>query len=159
MKLLPRTRERFESKFCIAPTGCWLWQKHKDPGGYGIFSHKHTAYKAHRFAFMLYVGEIPDGLKVCHKCDVRSCVNPSHLFLGTQKDNVQDCVAKGRRSRLVGPKTGFKYKQETIDAIRKDYADGIAQSKIAKKFGIDASYVSQILHNKVWNREPAKEIK
>src|SRR3989337_1119363 len=108
-------RERFESYIMPEPnTGCWLWcgawkdQKHGKIYG-TITIHCHSV-RAHRVAWELYVGPVPKGLKVLHKCDVQPCVNPSHLFLGTQKDNVSDCYKKGRRRT--------KLSREQIIAIR-----------------------------------------
>lgn len=77
--------------------GCWEWTAHLFDAGYGGFAVTHSKkVGAHRFSYALHYGEIPAGLSVLHKCDNRSCVNPQHLFLGTQGDNVRDCVAKGR---------------------------------------------------------------
>lgn len=82
---------------------CWIWTGARYPAGYGAFGPKGTgAMGAHRYSWMLAHGEIPDGLSVLHKCDVRCCVNPAHLFLGTQKDNIADMVAKGRRRGRTG---------------------------------------------------------
>ena len=75
---------------------CWLWTGWKDWGGYGILTVKDKNIKAHRFSWELFFGPIPLGLKVLHKCDVRLCVNPDHLFLGTNLDNSRDMVNKGR---------------------------------------------------------------
>lgn len=77
---------------------CWIWTGARYALGYGAFGPKGTgAMGAHRYSWILAHGEIPAGMKVLHKCDVRCCVNPDHLFLGTQKDNIADMMAKGRR--------------------------------------------------------------
>lgn len=83
--------------------GCWLWTGSTDDKGYGrISSRKGRAgspEKAHRVAYEKYVGDIPKGKKVLHECDNPPCVNPVHLFLGGQKENMQDCSAKGRLNK------------------------------------------------------------
>ncbi len=84
---------------------CWIWTGARYALGYGAFGPKGTgAMGAHRYSWILAHGEIPTGMLVLHKCDVRCCVNPDHLFLGTQKDNIADMIAKGRRrGRNSGP--------------------------------------------------------
>jgi HNH endonuclease len=98
--------ERFLAKVNKSTTnGCWLWVGAMSTNGYGHFSLNRKITGSHRAAWRLFNGSIPDGYQVCHKCDVRCCVNPGHLFLGTQKDNIQDMVAKGRAAKpdVVGP--------------------------------------------------------
>lgn len=77
-------------------TGCWLWTGRLTDKGYGVISLKGKDHLTHRLSYMLHFGPIPDGLLVCHACDIPNCVNPDHLFLGTVTDNNRDCAAKGR---------------------------------------------------------------
>lgn len=94
------TQERFDEKWMPEPfSGCWLWTGALSGNGYGRLSFELHPVHAHRISWMLKHGVMPPlGIDVCHKCDVRMCVNPDHLFLGTRKDNVMDCINKGRRT-------------------------------------------------------------
>lgn len=88
-------KERFEEKFYVTP-GCWEWTATKSAKGYGQIRWKYEPMIASRVAYALYVGPIPDGLLVRHKCDNPGCVNPEHLELGTSADNSADMVKRGR---------------------------------------------------------------
>lgn len=100
-------RDRFNEKWIPEPnSGCWLWIAGTMIGGYGsiFIRHEGDDWKtrrsvfdgAHRVSWILHRGEIPENLRVCHHCDTPSCVNPSHLFLGTASDNTNDSIKKGR---------------------------------------------------------------
>ncbi len=78
---------------------CWGWTGTKHQFGYGSFSFKSKKINAHRFSYIVHCGPIPNGMCVLHKCDIPECVNPDHLFLGTQKDNMEDMASKGRKGK------------------------------------------------------------
>ncbi len=99
----PTLKERFDRSYIPVPeSGCWLWTAHVGKTGYGSICYKKKRTGSHRMSWMIHNGDIPEGLLVLHQCDTRSCVNPDHLFLGTYKDNAQDCIKKGRDNRLCG---------------------------------------------------------
>src|SRR5690348_5366798 len=148
-------RERFESFVWPDPiNGCWWWTGYIDPGpkdGYGRFQtgfgKNKTTEKAHRVAWELLVGPIPKGLCVLHRCDNRACVNPSHLFLGTHQDNVDDMIAKGRR---VPTPTGelnsnTVISTASIQRLKNERAKGKSQQALATMFHISQTHVSRIL--------------
>lgn len=113
--------------------------------------------KAHRVSYELHFGKIPKGLCVCHRCDNPPCVNPAHLFLGTIADNNADRESKGRGSDKRGiknPKAKLNYKLAC--KIRKQYAGGLSQQKIADRFEIAQAHVSRIIRGKLWSKEDAE---
>src|ERR1700743_415846 len=101
----PRTlesiRDSFDEFYTPEPnSGCWLWLRAFEPGAYGKIQIKGKCVGAHRMSWQVHKGPIPEGKLVLHKCDVRLCVNPDHLFLGSYFDNTMDAITKGRWSNL-----------------------------------------------------------
>ncbi len=107
IELSESDKERFWKNVRKQPgDGCWLWTGRKNPAGYGLFFVRPSVRFAHRLSCMMEFGEIPQGLVACHKCDVRNCVNPSHFFFGTNRENSYDRHLKGRNAS--GPEHGWK---------------------------------------------------
>lgn len=119
-------------------------QGYLDKDGYAEVSGK----KAHRLSYELFVGPIPPGINVCHKCDNLKCCNPEHLFLGTQKENIADMMRKGRKDSRYGERnTQNKLTEQQVIEI---YNSSEKQRAIAAKYGIDQSTVSNIKSGKLW---------
>ncbi len=119
--------------------GCWPWTASLDRWGYGqIMIHTPTGYtmaKAHRVAFEFSVGPIPDGLSVLHTCDNPACVNPAHLYCGTQKQNAADMVSRGR-STLAERNAQCKLTREQVIAIREARRQGTPGQQLAEEYGV-----------------------
>ena len=130
---------------------CWFWIAGKIDKGYGrINLGKNKLCLAHRFSWILKNGKIPNGLFVCHKCDNPSCVNPSHLFLGTNKENIKDMYNKGRAPNTKGENNGRAILTwQNVKRIR-SLINKYTLAEIAKKFGVSHGCVSHIKFGRNW---------
>lgn len=143
--------ERFWSK--VKKTdACWLWQRQLNNKGYGCFSvHGRLCY-AHRFSWSLANGPIPQGMKVLHRCDTPACVNPDHLWIGTQRDNMQDCKQKGRVSKTRGiAHSRARLTEADVYAIR---TDSRSLAAIGRTYGITRGAVNNIKRRRIWKHLP-----
>lgn len=134
---------------------CLIWIGDKDPCGYGRIRYKSSkSYPAHKLVYELAYGDVPPGLVVMHSCDNPSCVEISHLSVGTQKQNVQDSVARGRAIRAKGESHGrVKLTQQQVNEIRQRYIYGTTRSgafALAREFGVSSGTIWEIAHNKSW---------
>jgi hypothetical protein len=170
-------RARFESK--VDRTGaCHVWTAATTTsGGYGEFHMRGAPVRAHRFAYMLAHGPIPDGLHVLHRCDNPPCVNVEHLWLGTQSDNAADAVRKGRHAHQRHPESyrgdrnwkrrlpeknprgersgTAKLTEATVREIRTAYAAGSASmEKLRAQYGVSKSLIHKIVHHHIWTHVP-----
>lgn len=127
--------------------GCWLWSG-ANRFGYGRASYGGVNYQAHRLSYQTFVGEIPNGLHVLHKCDVRACVNPAHLFLGTNADNISDKVQK--RRHIFGERQhSAKLSENDVRDIRRRALREPAL-QIAADYGVGGRAIRNIRARRTW---------
>lgn len=154
-----RCVEKFMNNISPEPlTGCWLWTAASDQDGYGLGNMlgKHNI-KMHRWSFETFVRPIPKEFLICHKCDTPACVNPAHLFIGTNSDNQKDSFKKGRKGKHIGARGALnpiaKLTVKEVGLIREAYASGVQQWVIAEKYKVTQSTVSNIITNRTWAEE------
>ena len=154
------TKENLIDRVLIDENGCWIWQgaikKARNRAlTYGWVTYNNKQMNAHRAAWLVVNGEIPEGKFVCHKCDVPRCVNPNHLFLGTPSDNMKDMWDKKRHSLptegVIGSRSS-KINLITVKRIRELLQQGQKQRDIAKIFGLSQAAISQINTGRNWSR-------
>ena len=153
--MTPNELRRFEAKYVPVPyCGCWLWDGAHNTYGYGVMAKQQAktkydgCYPAHRLSYAHYKGPIPEGAVVRHTCDVRCCVNPDHLLLGTPKQNGEDMARRGRslrgkknpKAKLTGPQ---------VREIRR-LRGAVTQQKLADRFHVSRTTISHIHTNRVW---------
>lgn len=185
VKLTPSEKARFWSYVEKQPgDGCWLWKGSFYPNGYGRFSFNGAGRRVHRLSYLIHKEFIPYEMNVCHKCDVKNCIRPSHLWKGTQQENMTDMVKKGRS--LTGERHPFAGKPEKYhrgdahwsrqrpDEVSRGVDHGMVkltpkqileiralwkirwgrQWQIAEKYGIGQPHVSSIVRRAVWAHLP-----
>jgi hypothetical protein len=145
-------QERFDQKYVVRESGCWEWVAAvRSRYGVIVVGSSRTA-KAHRVSWEIHRGPIPAGLKVLHVCDNPPCVNPDHLFLGTQADNLRDMVQKGRaRGNPIGPVGRFT--DEQVNQIRSEYRRNSRETgtrALAKRYGVSHAMIWKIVNHEAY---------
>lgn len=121
-------------------SGCWIWEGCINTSGYGWMSHRKRSMAAHRYSYAVHCGPIPNGMMVCHRCDNRLCVNPDHLFLGTNADNMADMATKCRGTA--------KLSISDVIEVRRQRETGATIYAIADRFNVSPSNISYIVRHK-----------
>jgi hypothetical protein len=132
-------------KYIDKINGCWLWNRSLGKHGYGEVNISGNQMRAHIASYIVFKGEIPKGMLVCHSCDIKNCINPEHLWLGTAKDNSTDMFNKGRRVK--------KLNQQDVINIRKEWDENYSHSLgsyICAQYGITPSHLNSIVKRKIW---------
>jgi hypothetical protein len=148
---------------------CWIWKRFKNKKKYGKAHFQGRDIYAHRLSYLTFIGEIPNNLYVLHNCDITACVNPKHLFLGDQEDNMKDMVNKNRQARLRGENNrNSKLLQKEVDEIRTLYSAELeeriqgknvqlTQKELAERFKVSRSEISNIINVRTWAETQKEE--
>lgn len=164
MRRIPE-ETRFWALVNKAPS-CWLWTAYRSKAGYGRFgfsihpqgqSHIKSwkSCFAHRYSWQFHNGPIPPGLNVLHHCDTPACVNPEHLFLGTQKDNADDMMAKGRGNGQLPTGENHpdaKLSVEQVLEVRSLAEAGWSIRALGRRFGVNSSTIVRIKNRQLWRQ-------
>jgi hypothetical protein len=157
--MLPSYTTRFWSKVDTSrgPDECWLWLAHKDPNGYGRFGAGKRVFLAHRISYEIANGPFPQEKKVCHNCpggDNPSCVNPRHLWLGTDAENHRDMQNKGRDVapplHIGTSNHSAKLNEDAVRAIRQAHQDGFTMVALAHLYHVSHRTIWQMIRGETW---------
>lgn len=145
------TKEFIKERIEVDKNDCWIWKGAKHRQGYGSIRFNGKTSLSHRLSWIIFRGEISESMKVCHTCDIPSCVNPDHLFLGTQTDNIEDCQKKGRFTRNIPKTRRIKLNWNQVQEIKKLSEQGMTRKELEKKFEVSQTCIAKILTGKSWN--------
>ncbi len=136
----------------IIKNNCWIWCGAFNPkNGYGLLRDGEKTKLTHRLSYEIFKGKIEKGKYICHSCDNKLCINPDHLWIGSQSENIQDALNKKRWNPPRGESNGKSLlSEENVIEIRKLLEQNMKQNQIAEKFNIDQSTVSDIKRKKRW---------
>jgi hypothetical protein len=145
-------KEFLKKNVTVDDNGCWIWQRLRNSSGYGFKRIENKSYLAHRLsAYVFNNFDLQSSLFICHTCDNPSCINPSHLFVGSQSENMLDMHRKGRHPTLYGSKQKLaKLNEEKVQFIRKRLREGEKQSVLAAEYGVDRSTISSVWIGRQW---------
>ncbi len=147
-------RQKLERKKTIDENGCWIWPEGIDTQGYGQMRVFGVLVRVSRISYQLYKGAITDGKFVCHTCDVRACINPAHLWLGTASDNMQDMIKKGRQRKADkrgGNNSNARFTEEDVIYIRHSL---LSASELAAIYNTRANTIKRIRSGQRWPHLP-----
>lgn len=140
-------KEHFDKKYRVTP-GCWIWVAGINSRGYGQFYDGKTRHRAHRFSWEFHFGPIPKEMCVCHRCDNPLCVNPDHLFLGTQQENTADRTRKNRTARIFGEQNASSILTE--EEVLKIHQMTESHARVAALFGVKRYTIYSIRRGLSW---------
>ena len=149
-------RARLLASSEVDETGCLIYSGYVGTHGYGQIGFDKRVYRAHRFSWEAWRGEIPPGLHVLHSCDTRACINVDHLFLGTQAQNMRDMIEKGRAVHATRKLTPDQ-RAEVVRRYRSRWGhwnpDGESSNELAQEFGVSRAYITQIVREEFRKRD------
>jgi len=146
-----KSEKFFENISIDRKRGCINWMGYTYGGRYGGITIDQKSVRVHRLSWELFYGKIPKGLLVCHHCDNTLCVNPTHLFLGTQKDNMQDMYKKNRQAPNCGSLNGrAKVTENNVIEIRKNFKKGLSLKELSIKHKLSECQIGKIVNRKNW---------
>lgn len=129
---------------------CWEWIGGKDPNGYGRMNVEGRPTLVHRISYRIHRGSIPDGMVICHKCDNPSCVNPDHLFVGSQADNIADMHNKGRTRKRGLKGESHANSKLTEDAVRSIRVSAESATALSRKYNVSRAVIHDVRERKTW---------